>query len=439
MADSNPVTGQAIIDYELAVPDSPPIKLGTGLVNHDQSSLHETVDGICQYVHRLRTLNTDFVDKLIKRSMATGTPLLRCRLGVGVPDSMYWLPWQEHIITDYRASLESINEQSGHLCQITTQDRMYLTTRGTQVVARRGTISSIVADIAAENGFDQTVIEDSPGKGVYVQSYQTDLNFIKRRLVLRARNSNNRGNYVFFVRDNTFHFHSPDYQADLHKLAYYQAPSATLVQMDKSQAMLDNGSAGAQAITYDPYTGNTRVIVSNPEQALKLSDSIYDVSTIPGIQRSIQYHLGINFPQEAEAICQNTYEKARLATYSLKLEVDRFISIRHGDFINIMVTPATSKASPWSGLYYVAGLTHAVQKGTVKSEYRLTRGEITKSLSNFTQVNDGSMLVVNELEAQGQELNISELRSSNKTKGAGNISVNGRLFADVQDPNAAPQ
>jgi hypothetical protein len=424
--------GQAIVEFILLVPNGRPINLSNGGVSHEESVLVETVYGFCVYNHRLSTQNTDFVDNQLKSAMASGTPRIRFRLGFGLPDNMFWLPWQEHIVTQWSANLEGIGDQAHHVIELETQDLQFLLTRNTTVAPHKGTISSIVTAIANSNGFTENVIEATKGDGLYIQSFTDDAEFIRKRMIRRARNDKNRGNYLFYVRDNALHFHSPDYQADLHRIVYFQANGAALTQVDPSQKLIDRGIAGTSVISYDPYSGQTKVIASDSEKALKLADSIYDFSktraTLP-----IPYHQSANFAQEADAIGQNTYEHARCETLKLNLEVDKTIQIRHGDFVNLIVTPSDSTASPWSGYYLVTELRHAIIKGSVRSVYTLSRGEIAKSLSNLTSVRSEDILVI-EQAAPGQSLNVGELKSSQRTKGAGKLAASGKLYSTVQKP-----
>lgn len=424
--------GQAIVEFVLLVPNGRPLNLNTGVVSHEESALVETVYGFCVYNHRLRTQSTDFVDNQLKAAMAGGTPRIRFRLGFGLPDNMFWLPWQEHIVTQWSANLEGIGDQAHHLIELETQDLQFLLTRNSNVAARKGTVSSIVTAIAESHGFAENVIETTKGEGLYIQSFADDADFIRKRMIRRARNDKNRGNYLFYTKDNVLHFHSPDYQAELHRVVYFQTNGAALTQIDPSQKLIDKGVAGTAVIAYDPYSGQTKVIPSDPEKALKLADSIYDFTKASAVLQ-IPYHLSANFSQEADAIGQNLYEHARGETLKLNLEVDKTIQIRHGDFVNLIVTPSDSKSSPWSGYYLVTELRHVVIKGSVRSVYTLSRGEITKSLANLTTVRSEDILVI-EQAAPGQSLNVGELKSSQRTKGAGKIAGNGKLYTTVQPP-----
>jgi hypothetical protein len=434
MDNSAVIPGQAVVEYELVVPGKKSVVLGSSAVVHMESTLEDTIYGITVYRHRLQTLNTDFVDLQVKEAMASSNPRLRFRLGVGVPDAMFWLPWQEHIIVHYTAVLTSLNEQAGHTVEFETMDFMYLLTRGNLTQARKGTVSKIVTDMATEFGLKELVIEPTTGIGAYIQSYQDTAHFIRKRMVGRARNDKGRGNYLFYFKDGALHFHSPDYQAQVHSVLYYQANSANLAQIDNSQRLLDDGDAGTVMTVYDPYTAKTLVSGNDPTKALKYADSIYNISSIPGVALNLFHHVGPGIPEEGQIIGQNVYEHARSNTFNLILEVDKTIQIRHGDFVNLVVAPSDEKASPWSGYYLVTSAKHAIIKNAVRSVYTLARGEIQKSLTNLTEVRQSDILI-SEQAAPGQALNIAEIQNSQRTKGAASIAADGRLYTTVQSPS----
>jgi hypothetical protein len=425
--------GQAVVEYELIIPNKQPVVMNASTVMHVESTLEDNIYGLTTYHHRLRTLDTNFVDVSLKEAMASSAPRMRFRLGVGVPDSMFWLPWQEHIIFSYTAVLESLNEQAGHTVEFQTVDFMYLLSRSIQTTARKGTISKIVADIVTEFGLKAQVIEPTTGIGAYIQTFEDGAQFVRKRMAGRARNDKGRGNFLFYFKDGAIHFHSPDYQSQVHNITYYQANASALAQIDNSQRLLRDGNAGTTTIVYDPYTAKTVVAGSDPTKALKYADSIYNLEDVPGGDVPVFHHVGPGIPEEGQIMGQNIYENARSNTFNLILEVDKTIQIRHGDFINLVIQPSDRKSSTWSGYYLVTSAKHIIQKNAVRSSYTLARGEIKKSLINLTDVRSKDILVI-EQEAPGQPLNISEIKSSQRTKGAGNLAADGRLYATVQSP-----
>jgi hypothetical protein len=428
------IAGQALTEFELILPNQPAIPLSASLVTYLGSTLTETVYGAKSYSHRFTTVLPEFVNDLLRSAMVGATPRLRFRIGLGQPQTVMWLPWQEHIIINYPAIIEGVSKQAGHVLEINTSDVLFVIARVNKTVVRKGTISSIVQRIADENGVE-AVIEPTNGEFLYIQSYIDDVQFIRQRMLPRATNNRGRGNYLFFVKDNVLHFHSPDYQSTIKELQYYQHAYRALHQIDRSQQLWDDGVSGTRTIVYDPYTGQIKEITSDPQKALRLSDGIYHLDSVKGAQRNIFYHLSSNRPEEAVYIGQNTYEQARMATYEVDLDLDKTLTYRMGDFIRLVISQQDSKTSPWSGLYFVVGTTSVIDQNAVTTKLLVKRGEIQRDMNNVVTQTANSQLVP-EVEAPGQDLNIREAQTSVLTKGAGK-QLSSNVFSTVVDANKA--
>lgn len=425
--------GQSHTEFELTVPDAKPVVLSAGLVTYLGSLLVETVEGPDTYTHRFTTLTTDFLEKYVKNAMAEGTPRLRFRHGVGDHDKIFWLPWQTHVITGTGGGLQGLADTSGHLLELDTACDLFLLDRGNKTIARKGKISAIVQQIAEENKIANTIIEPTITEILMIQSYDTDQQFIRKRLLRRAANSKGRGNYLFFMHDDILHFHTPDYHTALKEIFYHQSPSSSLAQIDESQNLFDDGVSGTRLVAYDPYSGTAKETVSDPGRALRLANSIYQLKNVKGAERTIFYHVVNNREEEALNLGQNTYEHARTGTFRVKLGLRKIIGIRAGDFLRLTVTTAAQKASPWSGFYLVEQVEHSIVKNAIDSMYTLKRGELQNIRRGNITV-DNNMALTSEQEAPGHDLNLKEAQSSDMTKGAGRSST-GAIFSTTQDPN----
>jgi len=426
------VEGQAIVNFELTLPQQPALPLTPALVTHSESHLMEDVYGKKEYRHTFSTLLPEFVNNILRTAMSSGTPAFRFRLGLGQPRQTIWLPWQNHYIVHYGAALQGISTASGHRLEITTSDALFAISRVHKTVARKGTISAIVQTIADENNLD-AVIEPTSGEFLYVQSYEDDTSFISSRLLRRAVNAKGRGNYVFFILDNVLHFHSPDYQTSVKELQYYQQPAAQLIQLDRSQQLWKEGISGTHLIVYDPLTGETKDVLNDPNKSLRFAKGLYRLSSVTGGRRRIMYHLSANRPEEALALAQNTYENARMNTFEVNVDFDKNISIRTGDILNLVINQQTEKNSTWAGLYYVSGTVYTIIQNAVTMKLILRRGEIQPDLNNVT-VQAPDQQLVSQNEAPGQDINVGEAQSSPLTKGAGN-QTSSSTFSTVVSPN----
>lgn len=428
--------GYAIVEYKLVIGQKRTIRFDPNRITFVDAEIKNNVYSAGTGLHTFRTIDPMFLDS-VKEVMSAANPVLEFRLGFGTPTNTFWLPWQQHIIVNYYAKCEGIAATAGHLLVLKTADSFIRHERSNKVAARKGTIAEIVAAIAVENKLE-AVVEPTDGKFLIYQSFMDDTRFIRERLLMRAINRNGFGGYYFFIRDNVLHFHTPAYQSSARQMNYYDVFGTELGINDMSEdpVLWDSGLAGVNIVSYDPYTGQSQEINSDPSKAMRLSDYIYQFNEVANGATNLMYHLSTNPPIEATAIAQFGYQRARQQTFRCSVTVDKTISIRHGDLLNIGITQQNSSASSHSGYYYVTGTFHIVKKQAVSTVYTLERGELrgqTQSLSSQSAQDQ----LIPEAIAPGEFPNILEVQSSEATKGAGKHS-SARTYAVVADVNGNP-
>jgi hypothetical protein len=433
---TTPVDGQAHVDYELILPTGP-IQLVSSIVRLIGATYTETVYGYSRANIAIQTATADYVDRVLKSLELSGTPMLRFRIGLGVPDRILWIPWQLHYVRDYRGEFVGVGPISGHRLNLSTEDSLALVDRANRTSAHRGKISDIVQRLADRNGLNNTVIEPTNAQGLWIQSYTGDFEFVRKRLIRIARNTKNHGNYLLFSRDNVLHFHTVDYQADVKELNYYNASSDKLHLLSLPQDKIDMGSAGVRLIGHDPYTGQSRELNSDPSTALRYANWISNIGSVNGAQRNFTFHLSENRGVEALNLTQNTYEAARQECYELSLRTTKTRMLRAGDILNLELEPKSGQASAWTGLWLVAKASHSITKGEINSVYVLQRGELMalKGVSSAL-IDQGINIVPDTQNAPGTPVNLQQTQVSQLTAGAGK-TVNYGVFSQVQDPQKA--
>lgn len=430
-------TPQAVAQFqmELRLTSDKTESLTSSLLQHIESTICESTTGIATCSHLFSSTQTDVVDKMLKSIMTDGNPYVRFRIGLSTTTEESWLPWQEQQIVSYSAAIKGVGEGAGHTFSIFTADRIYSLDRSTKIMSRKGKISDMVQQIAQAAKLD-CVVEPTKTNFSYVQVNQSDIEFIRERLLNRAINDKGRGQYLLYMKDNVLHFHSPDYQSSIRQMSYYDVPHLDMVQVDRSQQLIDRGIAGTCMIVYDPYVGQANEINSDAEKHLRMSDGIYLLENVDKGRQTLLYHLGTNQAEEASAIAQNVYSFSRGETFEISLNVLKSISIRLGDILQFVLAPQASKTSSWSGYYLVTHVTSLVKKDTLTTMYTIKRGEISKDQVNITQPNDASQLVP-ETTAPGQDINIATTQKSVLTVGAGKQN-SATVYSTVADRNSAP-
>lgn len=432
------VEGDVSVEVELKLPNNKFIPIADINITYVSSSITENVKGISSHELTLRAPTTDYVDTVIRALQSLGTPTVRYRIGTGLPGQMVFLPWQDQIVTNLTAVLEGVGETAGHFVRMEMKDTLFTMSRATKTTSHRGKVSDIVQAIATANGFSNTVIEPTVGDGLWIQSFVDDENFVRQRMVHRAVNAKGRGCYNFYVQDNALHFHSPDYQAQLKQLVYYEANNIGLSQLDESQHMLEFGASGVRLIAFDPYSGQMGEVLSDPTKALRLGNVITPLTNVQGADLNYPFHISTNSIQEAQNIAQTVYENARMQTLGLKLSIARSIFLRVGDLVQIAISPSGGKNSVWSGVYYVSRSSYRIEGGVMVSAYVIQRGEYQTSNQTPTSVTLlGNNLVVSDQQAPGQPLNVKVAESSVLAHGAGRASYTS-IYVDTQNASTAP-
>lgn len=427
-----PADGYASVEYVLVVDDKK-LVFDPNTVSFIGAELKDDVYASSTGLHTFRTTDPRFLES-VKEVMIGANPLMRYRLGFGTPSQRYWLPWQDHIITNFYAKFQGIQNSGGYLIVFATANELKRMERANKVLARKGTVSEIVTAIANENNLDH-VIEPTDGKFMLYQSFIDDTRFIRERCIPRAITAKGRSGFCLYIRDNVLHFHTPDYQTTVREMNYYNVAGTELYVEDLSQlkAAWDYGIAGVRVVASDPYTGETKEIQSNPDNALRLADSIYQFGSVNNGQHNTLYHLSFNPPVEVNALAQAQYAFSRQKTFRCTTSTAKTIVIRHGDLLDFSITQQSHRASSYSGYYYVTSVFHSVKKQAINSTYALERGEISGQSQDLT-VQSSDQQLVQSTKAPGQDPNIIEAQSSELTKGAGK-QASAATYAVVADAN----
>lgn len=428
----------AVVEAELRLPSSKTLLplFGTE-VTFASAEITETTHGFSSYEITVQTSTRSLVDNLLKDASASGTPRMRLRLGLTNPGAApTWLPWQELIIRVPVAKIIGLGAAAGYYAVISCADRLWEIDRVNRVLSRKGKISDIVQSIADFYGIP-AIIEPTAYEGIWVQSFISDYDFLLNRMLPRALNAKGRGNYKFFMRDGVLHFHTIDYQTEVKQFNYYASSGQNLKYADYSQQHLDAGSAGIRFVVSDPYSGDRKELVSQPESTLRLSNAVPDFSGVKGAERNIMYHVGSNRVSEALALTNSVYEAVKATNYQVNLDLHKSLFFRSGDLCNLTVNPSNSQTTPSSGLYYVPSVGYIVEKNSVVARVVFERGEFFSSQADQTPLAQlGENVLTPQNAAPGQTVNVADIKSSNVTKGAGKDSSR-VITLDAHDPNTA--
>jgi hypothetical protein len=425
--------GVVVVQFQFSTDDKP-IVLDASVAAHKSSTLTESVFEPALFEHQFITQRLDIVDSILRLTLAQPTPIVRFRYGINAEKTTNWMPWSQHLLTSFSALPVGVGEAAGHILHIVSNDPLYAWNRQSKVVCRKGKISSIVAQIASENGIENTVIEETDTEGVYYQAFEGDTEFVMQRLLRRSVNKKGFGNYLFFYQDDALHFHTPDYSTRPLYANYYNAGGLNLALVDHTQKLYEGGIGGTRIVRYDPYTGNSNEISSDPSKALRYATVAHNLNVAQS-QYNVPYHSGANGDKECVAIAQSVYDLARISAFRADFTLPRMTNIRAGCLLNIDITPS-SRSEAASGFYLVSRTSVSIVNGRATTALALQRGETGRLPVVQTTVGDENKLIP-VLEAPGQDVNIPAVTSSQTRSGAGK-QTSDRTFTILSDANRGP-
>jgi hypothetical protein len=350
---------------------------------HERSELVLALNLPARHVHAFSTTNLNVVDLLTKNAVLQTTPLVQIRIGLSRSDGMFWFPWQKHILLN----VNSEPTGKGYQITFTTGDMLEAMSRQYKTRFHRGTLKEIIERIATENGL-QSVIEPTLGSWSYVQSNQTDCEFIEK-LSGRAVNESGRGGFRYYVQDNVLHFHTLDYVATLRTANIFSLAGTVTNLTTRVRDAVDEGATGVEIVGVDPYEGRAYSLVSDPNKLVIHGNQTPDLKPLGPL--AVARHPSWNRMDELKAMAQQ---------------------------------------SPWGGLYSVAGVTHTVEKGVANSVIRMERGEF--QVSNLDKTTADGAINTSDFVADGQPINLSSVVASLETKGPPDSFTGGRYVKTVQ-------
>jgi hypothetical protein len=438
--DNQPVTaeGSAFIEAHVRVPGSNElVPFFTPDMSFVEAIVTETVDDISTWEITVQSSSRNFVDNLLKNASAGATPRIRVRLGIGsLTGEMLWQPWQELIVRQPVSKIEGLGNSAGYYTTVIASNLLWEINRINRVIARKGIVSKIVQDIADFYGLP-SVIEPTKYEGMWFQSYISDFEFVKWRMLYRALNDKGRGNYKFFMKDNVLHFHTIDYQTELKTFGYETSSGISLILTDASQESLVDGSGGYRYVSHDPYSGIMKEFLEDRSKVLLLGNESPRNYNIKGVQKNVMFHVGSNSSPEVLALATSRYEDAKSSAFRAELIMPKSLFFHAGDIVNLIVNPSKGQTTPTSGYYYVPKLVHRLNKTSIVTAVTFERGEwqgAVSSQSSLTQSGENILTPQNSI--QGQSINVNAVQSSQVTKGAGNEASRNR-FLDAHNPNTA--
>jgi hypothetical protein len=334
--------------------------------------------------HRGRLIVTERFEEEFSSKMSKDYPLVWARFGIVSESGQFWRDWEPQIITNLAIERAAGGVQNeGHEVIIQTCDLLYGLTRGDKTAVRKGKISDIVVDIVtkAYEGYgikiSNTVVEPTATKGTYIQSNQSDFEFITRRMTPRAMNAKGKAGYKLAIIDGTLHFHTVGYSLknDIYSVDYYSTDN-TVTNMSAKNVLhssISMGAAGTALVSSSPLAGAKNFVKSYKSDAgavTRFNKASFLPKTSEKFYPCLRRHEYEN-PDELRSQMQHVFSESFDKSYTLDFVVNQNFDLRLFDIVDFQ----TDNSFTIKGKYAVGGAQYTILSGVGETRPLLTRGD----------------------------------------------------------------
>lgn len=373
------------------------------------------------FTHLFQSFNRDVYSALNDYIDSNPVPKVWIRYGLKTGDQGKMTDWELHTIVSVKANPSSTADTSlGDFFTMVTADFLYAMQKDERVATRKGRVSDMVQAMASSAGFEKFSIEPTDLDYALIQTFQSDYDFIKHRLLPIASNKDSASGYLLFARGEFIHFHTANYQlSGVYVFDYgasiHDATDVSTSNMGNSNEILQIN--GMKLVAYDPLQGITKNWETNPNRELVLSGS----SPKRSGTSYFTGHVGQNQLSNMYAESQWQYANDKASAYEFSFTISNFPHIGVGDIVSGKFQ--RGQGDRWEGLYLVKQVSHTIENAKVMTRYRMTRGEYVSQ--------DG-------VPAQGKKLSGLAVDSSGLTSGtSGGFQNESGMVVEVNDPGRA--
>jgi len=230
-------------------------------------------------------------------------------------------------------------------------------------------ISEIVAEIAHRNKL-QAVLSPTEGRGDYWQRCESDIEFIRKRLLPLAVGTDGRKDFMFYIDGDILHFHPPDLKQQPAKLDASPRPSGAFRDWPAIMTLVyDRGKALPLGIL--PMKGRgfdmlrkECVVCSTIEPAVDWSLSRPAIQQAPLLGRPIPFPRQQQLRRdEVQNYIDVLWGQNRRQLVTARLIIPGHLKVKVGDIADVICYDAEGKPKLGAGKYLIAGATHKIRSG----------------------------------------------------------------------------
>jgi hypothetical protein len=287
------------------------------------------------------------------------TPTVWLRFGLMDGSSTtQMLQWERYLILTTKYYPIRTGGGAGDLVTLELVDQLYLMNRVSKTLCRKGTLNKIITAILQENNLDykKAVIDGSSTTTTsWIQSNQTDFDFITKRLSSYFIGDKGTGGYRLYSYNNIIHFHPLTYSSPpVYQIDYPSIQNLTELEVsdDFYKLMIDGGGA-TEAVAVDPISGKSIAVKANPDVTpITQSSSNGQRPVLPDAVKIINCHTDLNDIAGIQGMVQEFLDERRSNYYAVKFKIVQSPLLQLGDAINLTFVSNTQA----SGNYIIIGV-----------------------------------------------------------------------------------
>jgi hypothetical protein len=369
----NQLLGRAVMDIDVVNPDNSqtPFLYGTEII-FNTGVLHATVNSWKTWSLSFSAITQAAYENRVVPLLLSKTRMLKLRWGIDTGVSTVWRTSENFRVFRATPNLASATSSStGFTFELVLVDALYELTLGPEVASHRGSMDAIVGRIATKNNL-KSVIEPTQGQQLHlIQSYTTDYDFLLR-LRGAALNVAGFGSYYFFIDGDALHFHTREYQQSPQIVTQNVAGrpgSSNFLGLDDAQTQASAGGNNARLVVYDPLSGLTNVLETDPMRYTRFSRRLSeaDGSSLAG------QHVGPNLQAWEQGKLQAYYSQARDQYQVTTFALGPVLTVGVGSIVAPQLPSGVSSAT---GLYFVTSLDVTIEGGRMNVIVKTIRGEV---------------------------------------------------------------
>lgn len=363
----SPIQGRPVVDITV---DGRAL-LQTTQIAFDSAVRTDSLDSWNTWVLKLKAVTRTAYEALVVPLNLTRERRVKLRWGIDTGSATVWMPWENfRVLRTIPQLTSSTASTAGMPFELTLVDQLYDLNLAPKIASRRGTVTEIASQIAANYGLSVEVEPVNGAPLALIQSGVTDYQFLLRLCDLASTTAGS--GYHFYLEGTTLHFHSRDWRKVPQVLPYNtlaRTGASDLIAVDDVQDNAVQAGPDSRSIVYDPLSGRTHVLSPSAELYTRFGPRLSQAAG----GALMTAHAGPNQVTLEQTRLQAAYTFARDRYERISFALTNVLTVRSGSIVSLQMSEPTDSLS---GVYHVEAVKTTIVGGSAQLAVTAARGEV---------------------------------------------------------------